>query len=350
MKEGSSMDQVALYYPYVSPSPAWLKQSLLMFEKLSSIVAPTTAVASGDLGWLASKGVWTPTYVELGYAAGYRDEIETALLEFADNDNYRVGSASPTARHELTRIYTGKLAGDLEQSMVDLKLALVDRRSRDLLAHRDVAAIVLAITAKYVAAAYRNPNSRMVCSTDLPIFEKIAYDPLRGSQPRSRCLELLLDGLAPVPGDDVSYPDIIDFRERHRDELGRLRTEVARMLRVIRSSEDPFDEIRSMREEIRQSVTDIKEAARSHRIRLVAGSCSVLALGGTAGAVLHGETLHWVFDGFGVAAIATLMDRLVRGRAPDDAFAYLLSAESAFGGSSIAPLHRRRPSWTRGRR
>ena len=91
--------------------------------------------------------VFDSTYVELGYAAGYRDEIETALLEFADNDNYRVGSASPTAWHELTRIYTGKLAFELERSMVDLHLALVDQRSRDLLAHRDVAAIVLAITA-----------------------------------------------------------------------------------------------------------------------------------------------------------------------------------------------------------
>lgn len=268
-----------------------------------------------------------------------RDEIETALLEFADSDKYRVGSADSTERYELTRIYAGKLAGELTRSMETLELALVDNRSGDLLAHREVAAIILAITAKYVAAAYRDRDSQMICSTDLPIFEKIAYDPLRGSRSRSRCLELLLDGLAPVPGDEVPFPDIIDFRERHRDELRRLQIEVARMLRVIRSSEDPFDEIRSMREEIRQSVSDIKKAAKSRRIRLVAGSCSVLALGTTAGAMLHGETLHWVFDGFGVAAVATLMDRLVRGRAPDDAFAYLLSAQNAFGSSSIAPLH-----------
>jgi hypothetical protein len=320
MKKGFSMDQVALYYPYVAPPTPWLKQSLLMFEKLSSIVAPTTVFTSGDLGWLASEGVFIPTYIRLGYAAGYRDEIETALLEFADNDSYRFGSDSPPAPHELTRIYAGKLTRELEQSMTDLDLALVDRGSRNLLAHRDVAAIVLAITAKYVAAAYKSPDSRMVCSTDLPIFEKIAYDPLRGSQSRSRCLELLLDGLAPVPGDEVSYPDIIDFRERHRDELGRFRIEVARMLRVIRSSDDPFDEIRSMREEIRQSVTDVKKAAKSRRIRLVAGSCSVLALGSAAGTVIHGETLHWVFDGFGVPAVATVMGRFVRGRASDNAF------------------------------
>ena len=71
MKRGYSMGQVALYYPYVSPPTGWLKQSLLMFERLSSIVAPGTRPASGDLGWLASEGVWTPTHVQLGYAAGY---------------------------------------------------------------------------------------------------------------------------------------------------------------------------------------------------------------------------------------------------------------------------------------
>jgi Family of unknown function (DUF6236) len=324
------MEEVALYYPYVSPPTAWLKQSLLLFEKLSSIVAPTTRAPDGDLGWLESKGVWTPTYVRLDYTADYRDEIETSLLEFADNDNYRVGSFGSTERYDLTPIYAEKLADQLEWSMETLELAR-RRRNGDLLVHRNVAAIVLAITAKYVAAAYRRQDSRMICSTDLPIFEKIAYDPLRGSRSRSRCLELLLDGLVPVPGNEVPYPDIIDFREHHPDELRRLRLKVAEMLRVIQDSADPFDEIHDMRDEIRQSVNDIKRAARSRRIRLVAGSCSVLALGAITRAVLHGETLHWVFDGFGVAAVATLMDRLVRGRGPDDAFAYLLSAQSAFG-------------------
>jgi hypothetical protein len=176
----------------------------------------------------------------------------------------------------------------------------------------------------------------MVPSTDLPIFENIAYDPLRGSQTRFRCLELLLNGLVPTPGDEVPF-DIIDFRERHNDELGALKVEIARMLRVIQSSNDPFDEVQSMRQEIQQSVSDIKAAARSRRIRLVAGSCSVLALSAGAGSALHPETLHWVFDGFGVVAIATLMDRLVRWRPSSNSFAYLQSAEAASGVATVAP-------------
>jgi hypothetical protein len=325
------MDQIALYYPYISPGTAWLKQSLLMFETVSSIIAPGTGTRSDDLEWLASEGIWVPTYVDLAYDAAYRDEVETALLEFADNDNYRIGASISLSRSGLMRMYERKLAEQLERSMVDLDLAIVERRGGDLLVHAHVAAIVLAITAKYLAASYRHLNSRMIPSTDLPIFEKIAYDPLSGSQTRFRCLELLLDGLMPIPEETVSFPDIIDFRENHRDELGRLNAEVGRMLRIIESSEDPFDEIRSMRAEIEQSVTDIKAAANSRRIRLAAGSCSVLALGALAGATFHADTLHWVFDGFGGAAVATAMDRLVRGRPNNDNFAYLLSARSSFG-------------------
>lgn len=306
-----------------------------MFETVSSIVAPETRIERGDLRWLASEEIWKPTRVDLSYGRDYREEIENALLEFADNDSYRIGPSSSLRQHELTRIYEGKLAAQLERSMADLGLAVVERRSGNLLVHREVAAIVLAITAKYLAAAHRKLDSRMIPSTDLPIFEKIAYDPLRGSQTRFRCLELLLDGLMPVPEDTVPFPDIIDFREHHRDELGRLRVEIARMLRVIQSSDDPFDEVRSMREEMKQSITNVKAAAKSRRIRLIAGSCSVLALGAVAGATLHGQTLHWVFDGFGIATVATAMDRLVRGRPTDGAFAYLLSAQSAFGASNI---------------
>lgn len=313
-----------------------------MFEAVSSIVAPATRIESGDLGWLSSEGIWKPTRVDLSYGRDYQDEIETALLEFADNDSYRIGLRDPMQHHELARIYAGKLANQLEQSMIDLGLAVAEPRGHNLLAHREVAAIVLAITAKYISANYRVPDSRMIPSTDLPIFEKIAYDPLRGSKKRFRCLELLIDGLVPVPGDEVPFSDVIDFRERHSDELGALKVEVARMLRVIQSSDDPFDEVRSMRQEIEQSVSDIKAAASSRRIRLVAGSCSVLALGVGARSALHADTLHWVFDGFGVVTVATLTGRLVRGRPSASSFAYLLSAEAAFGASTIAPTRRRR--------
>lgn len=336
------VDQVALYYPYILPSIAWLKQSMLMFEAVSSIVAPSTRIEIGDLGWLASEGIWRPTRADLSYGRDYRDEIESALIEFADNDNYRIGFIDSLPQPELARIYVGKLADQLVQSMIDLGLAVAEPRSHNLLAHPEVAAIVLAITAKYVAANYNVPDSRMIPSTDLPIFENIAYDPLRGSKKRFRCLELLLNGLVPAPGDEVPFSDVIDFRERHSDELGALKVEVARMLRVIQFSDDPFDEVQSMRQEIQQSVSDIKAAARSRRMRLAAGSCSVLALSIGARSVLRTDTLHWVFDGFGVVTVATLTDRLVRGRPSTDSFAYLLSAEAAFGASTIAPTRRRR--------
>jgi hypothetical protein len=210
-------------------------------------------------------------------------------------------------------------------------MATVEPRTGNLLAHREVAAIVLTITAKHLAMAYRNVDSRLVPSTDLPIYEKIAYDPLRRSPDRYRCLELLLDGLLPRPGPDISIPDVITFRQHHRDELGAFRVEIDRMLRVVRSSDDPLDEVRSMRGDIEHSIARLKRAAKSRRLRLAAGSCAILALSVTAGTAIHGETLHWVFDGFGAAGAVTLVDRLVRGRPTPDALAYLVSARNAFG-------------------
>jgi hypothetical protein len=111
------------------------------------------AIVCRNFGWLASEGIWKPSLVELSYGRDYQDEIETALIEFADNDSYRIGRMGSLPLHELARIYGGKLADQLEQSMIDLELAVFEPRSHNLLAHQDVAAIVLAITAKYVAAS-----------------------------------------------------------------------------------------------------------------------------------------------------------------------------------------------------
>ena len=110
------MQQIGLYYPYMAPSTSWLKQSLLMFENVTSIVSPTVRRRNADLEWLADEGIWSPSSVDIGYSEGYRDEIKTALLEFADRDDYHI--VTPTLR---TRIYAGKLAQQLEQSMVDLR-------------------------------------------------------------------------------------------------------------------------------------------------------------------------------------------------------------------------------------
>lgn len=87
-----------------------------MFENVTSIVSPTVRRRNADLEWLADEGIWSPSSVDIGYSEGYRDEIKTALLEFADRDDYRI--VTPTLR---TRIYAGKLAQQLEQSMVDLR-------------------------------------------------------------------------------------------------------------------------------------------------------------------------------------------------------------------------------------
>src|SRR5262249_27730270 len=189
-------------------------QALLMSERVSSIFGPGMNPESDDLRFLADEGIWRPTFARAIYLGGYQREIEDTLLEFADHERFRVGgTGARPAFADLASVQVGKLAYHIESAFQTLDLAVCDPGNDRVYLHREVAAMVLSITAKYVAAGHRDPNSRMVPSTDQPIAERFAYDPLRRRADRYRRWELLLDGLVPVAGDTVSIPEVIAFRE-----------------------------------------------------------------------------------------------------------------------------------------
>jgi hypothetical protein len=327
---GTSL-QTALYYPYMAPPASWIKHSLLLFERVSSIVHPVPGRFGDELDWLRDEGIWIPTTVSLGYAEGYKDEVEAVMLRFADRPGYRFRQHEIPPAGETERLYVGKLSSAIESSLLDLSLAKLGRYGGTLIVHREVAAMILAITAKFVAASHRALDARIIPSTDLPIYSAIANDPLRGFGSRHRCLELLLDGLVPAPDDRASIEDVVYFRTHNKDDLLGFRIQLQRFLRTVQESEDPLDEVIAARQEIEHSIKELTKSARSRKLGLVAASSSILCLGALTSTLMPDEMLHWVFDGFGTTAVAALSSRFVRGSADPDSYSYLLKARRQFG-------------------
>jgi hypothetical protein len=92
---------------------------------------------------------------------------------------------------------------------------------------------------------------------------------------QSRGIECQLYGLLPVPAPEVSYADILDFKERRRPELLALRAHLDDLyLEVARSNDVPRARIVVMAK-LEKAVSDLRSAMRGSGFRGVMGSVGV---------------------------------------------------------------------------
>jgi hypothetical protein len=336
--------QSSLYYPLVTPPTEWLKQTLLISDRVSSITPEDFRFENEDIRWLSEAGLWRPTHTNTLYdIREYREEIESALLFFTYGLEYRFVGGNPPA--PTTKILLGKMEYAIEVLLFELNLA--SPRFQDhtgILVHREVAAVILAITAKYAAERDQGFDRRVITSTDSLTARRYARLQIPESAALTGSYELLLEGLLPCPGPMVSLRDVVDFRERHRDELLRFRIEIHRLIRSVESDTDPMEALRSSREQIESAIRDLERAGRARRIVFQAGTISALI----AATVLHVSVDREVaiaLDGFAVPAVAAIGTATYRSRTRTGAYDYLLSVQEIRDRSAPSQGSRRR--WLR---
>ncbi|WP_141566342.1 DUF6236 family protein [Pseudonocardia sp. N23] len=324
------------------PEESWVKRSLLLFDKVSTVYPNYIDEAEDDmLRWLHDEDLWTPTHPGSSISPECIADLEAALLFFADQDEYRVQPHWHPEDPSLTTLRLGKLPSELERELLELHLARRDWDIEGLLAHEETSHILVAIIARHAAAIHSGFDSRFVTSTDIAGSQRYAYgllpaDSLEADQPAGNavesfnCAELLLDGLIPTPGRLTSIPDVVSFLKDHRNEVLQFRCELDRLVAAAIQSPDPLDAVRSGRQQIESALSDLERAGRG-RLRFLLGSASIML--GTAFAAhnLDADTVKWVFDGFGVSAVGAMIgSRIVRGRPQSSPYTYLLRARRTF--------------------
>lgn len=330
---GGLVRDVALYYPYIVPSDGWLKANLLLFDEVRSIapIGIDIEEESPLLRWLVDEGLWRAESPPESFGEDYFEEVGLALQEFATQSVY-LATTGRIRPEDLTILKLGKLDYAIEEQLGMFGLSITTSRTRgDLWVHKEVGVVLLAVTAKHIAALNRARDSRLFTSTDIPLGLHFAYGPLSGRQARYVCPEVLLDGLVPGPGLNVSIAEIVDFRKRYRDELGEFRVELDRMVAEVIASEDPVDTVRSIEHRVCSTVERLNAASGKRGWRFAGGALSILAVGASAALGMSPSTREWIFNGFGVAATGALLARLVRSPPEKSSFTYLVRAERTFG-------------------
>lgn len=251
------MEEIALYYPHIIPPLSWIKQSLLMFDRISTIVPmdyefgliPSQMVndqESTTLRWLEDRGDWIPASTEYLDYQDYFDDLSRTIeaLPRPNSKHVKKYDLSPSF------LVGGKLTEKFQRLLVRRGIASVQgpRLLMPTYALHAIQAVIARHAAFYAdhVFGFRGSPRRITTSTDQPQYAQFAYEPIGrtrrllsrtrsrdwpGStrlnpsarmgraQSRADCYQILLNGLLPSPGPGVSLDDVIFFRNTYHDEL-----------------------------------------------------------------------------------------------------------------------------------
>ena len=218
------MPRTLLYYPTLTiPNHSWLRDAILYWDNVGSIVPPTSkrVVDNNDsLKYLEDEGIFKrfdPEDMLQQYSI--RDEF---IQDFAE----RLNSVDFAA--ELTRDKSGehwniaieKMATPIWELLFERKLTPDPVGTpQSVRVKRPAAIIYMGLLARYVSLA---GEGAIQPSTDQSAYEDILYRCSTGGSPLPG-MSLALYNVLPRTSADTELLDLVEFKKHRRDELLRLR-------------------------------------------------------------------------------------------------------------------------------
>jgi hypothetical protein len=287
-----TIKQAILYYPTIDvPSGQWLRQAILYWDEIGSIVPQRydeTALIpyTPDIQYLKDEGEFRPFRTDLifrrewGAVQNFENELVDAILS---NEFQSMLPLTPV-RQRTARVHRDKVSHEVFDFLLDARLA--EKREEDwdwyYFEHR-TALLYMAILAKYLADA--DPDSSTVSGTNMRAYERLNFH-AKSESDSFDGLNLKFFKILPVPREDNSLPDIIDFKRRRRDQLLHFRQtlkEVQDALSACSSRSDVNDTLANFNNKLEKGLADLGAALRDSKIATVAGSFEALTKASSPG-------------------------------------------------------------------
>lgn len=352
-----------LYYPNMLPSHNWLKQVLLYWDEVGTIVPNEEifreslqrlqdTVFHKDIRYLMEEGIFQEFKTEEflkskgNLLADFEKEFKQ-LLRSRSLQSILLAKSKEKNPLPSIRLHQSELPSSLLKILV--KRGLAKSRKDDpswYSIENTVGVLYLSIVAKYIA----EQNSRFtVPSTDIIDYERLMFQTSSDTN-GILSLKTLLHKVLPIPSEDTPIDKIVDFRRKRKDELLHFRQELLiyqNQLRECKEMVEAKDIILSYKENLARNIKELDETFRDANLKTVAGSMQTIikldspALWATILTAASQTTqvvnlpLHWSLLGvsvLGMIEITTyLVDRRNEKRAllRNSPFAYVYHAEKS---------------------
>lgn len=349
----------ALYYPFIDiQNSDWLKTAVLFWDSLSTIVPVSYRNPYNHYHseYLADIGFLQPYYVypEHTSVVDIEEDIINILHSPEFLRNIAISNNRPT-----DRIFDEKMSFRIRKEL-ELYMLYPDKISHKLnkqlrpyyqngVFHLDSCfayAYMLTLANKICEdqsiALVTDDVVSANCTSPIRLGTQAAFTAkYRGHRHRERLYEqgLLLDlivrGLSIVP--DTSLSDVIQFKERHKDELGLFRTKLAKLTENVSTNTS----IDALQQEIHDiylneflpAFNNFKAALKSSGIRWIADNflkVSLFSVGATSVPIILGLAApQALLAGAGVSLLASSISYNVdkKEKLRENPYSYLLAAE-----------------------
>ena len=226
MRMANGEEKTILYYPTIRiKDGAWLRNALLYWDKVSSIVPGMNydEFNSIEIEYLQDAGIYEPIYpFELEYEDGLCKMFCQQVKE-----NLKSSKRSMSKRHTarvhvdkssmVDRVHISKTPEPILDYLLEEGIA---QRSNDgtwINMNSKDAEVYMATLAKYLAKVHGNTE----IGTDISAKFFYPYARIKGNIDAEKqiYLNIALHEILPVPNMDVPLSDIIDFRKKYEREL-----------------------------------------------------------------------------------------------------------------------------------
>jgi hypothetical protein len=286
-----------LYYPTIDiPTDAWLRQALLYWDEVQSIVpmhydGPAIRL-SRDLDYLAGEGEFRAIDPQQIFDSpdGYQrfEEFEQELKRIVMTTEFQRRLPPPGQRSFDFMIHTDKVSHSAFNNLLRHGLAQSPRndQSREWLPFEENTALLyMSLLAKYLGEGVGS-----VPGTDMPNYQHLILMPLPGEQ-TTHCFQTNFLNWLPIPGDTVSVQEIVAFKRKRSDELLGFRQEIDEFksrLRTCQNQNEVQEEVIRFQEKVRKGINDLRNAFSDAKVETQWGTLSTLGIATAAPFVAAG--------------------------------------------------------------
>lgn len=279
------MKKTILYYPTINiPNNSWLRNSLLYWDEVSSIVPMSwddniLVNLSDDIKFLIDEGEFRPIKPEdliiktdnWKISEQFAKEfLEIATSEsfknFVEIQNHLNRFTNRRTEYDYLKIHNNKVSGTLQRQLEEINLAFRSDNYEWIFFEKHTAYLYMSILAKYLAEI---DNEFTTISTDNRIYENFNFKQsvFENKLPIISCN---FNNLLPTPNLNIPIKEIIKFKKRRKDNLNHFRkliTTYESKISKAKSNQEIKEASILFQDEISNGVLDLEKALNDVRLK-----------------------------------------------------------------------------------
>ena len=248
------MAQTILYYPTINiQDSAWLRNAILYWDEVSSIVPyENYPDFSSELLYLQELGVYKAVYPQELFFSEFAGDFCAAIVKrISAYERSRVRNRKNGIQNGRVRMHKNKIYAPALHELIHyrkLPPQLLDyfgdkRFINDynidgwMEIDSKIAQIYMRTLAEY---SIKCSGKDIVLGTDTSTHSREIYSPSRNRVDlQAQCCKINIENCLPQPSMDVGFEDILEFKNRRKDELNAFRAKIRELETNIYNADSP---------------------------------------------------------------------------------------------------------------